>query len=630
VLAISELLRLDLILEVRRRPAPEYRFRHGLVQEVAYGSLLESARRSLHRRIGEALEAMYGENRAEAYGPLARHFAEADEPEHAARYLLAAGDAARAMYADREAVEYYGRAQTFLLRLGDLERQRDTRFKIALAHHLAFDFASAGLAYDSAFDCAPDEPTEAAPRTERLDLALGRPDSYAPGETYTTETGFVVEQLFRGLLRIDRDLNVVPELAQNMTVSDDGLTYLFRIRADARWSDGKPVTADDFVFGWRQLRAEEHVTAFLLDDIASAEALDDWTLQLRLSAPRNYFPYVMASHWAYPWPRHRVEELGPEWRNPGSLVGNGPYVLDSVDDDCARLSANPYWHATTGNVGEVSISFRDSATETGREEWLAGRHDVMISSRPGLAEAANTVAERVSQISTTFLAINVLMDTVTDERIRLAIAHAIDRRAVLADTTGIDHAAGNGGMIPPAMPGHGENAAPAYDPDRSKALLAEAGYPEGRGLPELVLASQPWRPGAAIAPQLEAVGIRTRVVVPDGKTGFSGEAHLWMSGWHADYPDPEGFFLGLMQLLSSLYRDDETEALLEMARASRHRDERMRLYRDFERLWIGKRAAVVPLSYERQLVVRRPCVHHLDLSPMRVSHLELVVVERDP
>ena len=114
----------------------------------------------------------------------------------------------------------------------------------------------------------------------------------------------MIEQLFRGLLRIDHDLNVVPELAQNMNVSADGLTYLFMLREDACWSDGHPLTAGDFVYAWRKLREEGHVTAFLLDDIASAEALDDWTLEVHLREPRNYFPYVLASHWAYPWPQH--------------------------------------------------------------------------------------------------------------------------------------------------------------------------------------------------------------------------------------------------------------------------------------------------------------------------------------
>ena len=109
--ALSDLMRLDLIVEVSRRPSPEYRFRHGLVQEVAYNSLLEPARRNLHRRIGEAIEALYGDAGESVYGPLARHFSEADEPERAARYSLLAGDAARSVYADHEALDHYRRAR---------------------------------------------------------------------------------------------------------------------------------------------------------------------------------------------------------------------------------------------------------------------------------------------------------------------------------------------------------------------------------------------------------------------------------------------------------------------------------------------------------------------------------------
>ena len=256
VAALAELMRLDLIVEVSRRPAPEYRFRHGLVQEVAYGSLLEPARRGLHRRIGEALETIYGEHNESVYGPLARHFAEADEPERAARYLLAAGDAARAVYADHEAVEHYRRAREFLRRLGDPERERDTLFKIALVRHLAFDYRRAGQAYDAAFDCTTVARAERPPSPATLELSLVRPDSYAPGDSYSSDSAVVIEQLFRGLLRIDHDLNVVPELAQNMNVSADGLTYLFMLREDACWSDGHPLTAEDFVYAWRKMREE--------------------------------------------------------------------------------------------------------------------------------------------------------------------------------------------------------------------------------------------------------------------------------------------------------------------------------------------------------------------------------------
>ncbi len=418
---------------------------------------------------------------------------------------------------------------------------------------------------------------------------------------------------------------MVPELAQNMTVSEDGLTYLFMIREDARWSDGEPVTADDFVFAMRRAREEGTVTAFLLDDIEDAEALDDWTLQLRLRAPRNYFPYVLASHWAYPWPRHRVEADGVDWRDPASLVGNGPMVLRELGEDGAVLGPNPHWPPTVGNVGEVVIAFRGDQ-EANLDEWRAGRHDVVLAPVRRGMDAPDTVIDEAPQVSTTFLGLAADNEPLDDVRVRLAIAHAIDRDALLAATRGIDVAAGRGGLIPPAMPGHGATAAPAYDPERARALLEEAGYPGGAGLPELRVSAQPWRPGDTLVEQLAAVGIPARVHVPQNKWGHEPGCHVWLSSWHADYPDPDGFFLGLLRI-EPFHADAETEALLEAARASQDRDERMRLFREFERLWIGERAALVPLSYERQPVLRRPWVRGLSISPMRVAHLERVTVE---
>ncbi len=627
--ALTELMRLDLIVEVSRRPAPEYRFRHGLVQEVAYGSLLEPARRSLHRRIGEALEMLYGETNESVYGPIGRHFAEADEPERAARYLLLAGDAARAVYADHEAVEHYRRARTFLRRLDDPERERDTLFKIALVRHLAFDYTRAGQAYDAAFDCSTEARTERAPTPARLDLSLIRPDSYAPGDTYSGESAIVIEQLFRGLLRIDHDLNVVPELAQNMNVSADGLTYLFMLREDACWSDGHPLTAGDFVYAWRKLREEGHVTAFLLDDIASAEALDDWTLEVHLREPRNYFPYVLASHWSYPWPRHLADEVGAAWRRPESLVGNGPFMLCSVDEDGAHLCANPHWRSASGNVGDVHVVFRERGAEPSLEEWLSGRYDLELAGDAPLASSSsmNTVAERAPTLSTSFLGFNVDNQPMADERVRRAIAHAIDRAALLADSPGVDQAVERGGAIPPVMPGHSDNVAVHYDLEAARALLAEAGYPGGEGLPEIVVAASASTSPAPLCRQLAEIGLRTRIETSSRWHVLAADVHVFLATWHADYPDPDGFYLGFLELDLPLYRDEETDAVLARARASRDRDERLRLYREFERLWIGQRVAIVPLSYARQLLLRRPEVTCLRLNPMRVFHLEQVVVD---
>ena len=499
--ALSDLMRLDLIVEVSRRPSPEYRFRHGLVQEVAYNSLLEPARRNLHRRIGEAIEALYGDAGESVYGPLARHFSEADEPERAARYSLLAGDAARSVYADHEALDHYRRARAFLRRLDDPARERETLFKIALVRHLAFDYSRAGQAYDAAFDCSAVERTERAPSPAQLEIALVRPDSYAPGDTYSSDSAIVIEQLFRGLLRIDHDLNVVPELAQNMNVSADGLTYMFMLREDACWSDGHPLTAEDFVYAWRKLREEGHVTAFLLDDIESAEALDDWTLEVHLREPRNYFPYVLASHWAYPWPRHRADEVGAAWRRPESLVGNGPYVLAEVDEMGARLTANPHWSAGAGNVGEVRIVFTKRSEEAPLGDWLAGRYDLQLV-RDAPVAAADTIADRSPTLSTNFLGFNAGHELMADERVRRALAHAIDSAALVAASPGVDLAAGRGGGVPPVMPGHADGAGLAYDVERARELLAEAGFPGGDGFPELRIDARPWSPTDVLAEQL--------------------------------------------------------------------------------------------------------------------------------
>ena len=217
----------------------------------------------------------------------------------------------------------------------------------------------------------------------------------------------MIEQLFRGLLRIDHDLNVVPELAQNMNVSADGLTYLFMLREDACWSDGHPLTAGDFVYAWRKLREEGHVTAFLLDDIASAEALDDWTLEVHLHEPRNYFPYVLASHWAYPWPRHRADEVGAAWRRPGVARRQRAVRARGGRRGGRAPEREP---ALAHGRGQRRRGAHRLPRPHGRAarstSGSPGRYDLQLVRDAPMA-AADTISERSPTLSTTFLGFNV-------------------------------------------------------------------------------------------------------------------------------------------------------------------------------------------------------------------------------
>jgi ABC-type transport system substrate-binding protein len=149
-------------------------------------------------------------------------------------------------------------------------------------------------------------------------------------------------------------MNVVPELADNFRVSTDGRTYLFRLREGVCWSDGVPLVADDFVYAWEHLTRESLPTGFLLDDVDSVTALDDRTLEVRLHEPRSYFPFLLTSPWAYPWPRHRCKELG----TPGASRRTRPNGRSSpgLSDDHALLTASLRWNNSVALARSASRS----------------------------------------------------------------------------------------------------------------------------------------------------------------------------------------------------------------------------------------------------------------------------------
>ena len=439
----------------------------------------------------------------------------------------------------------------------------------------------------------------------------------------------MIEQLFRGLLRIDHDLNVVPELAQNMNVSADGLTYLFMLREDACWSDGHPLTAGDFVYAWRKLREEGHVTAFLLDDIESAEALDDWTLEVHLREPRNYFPYVLASHWSYPWPRHRADEVGAAWRRPESLVGNGPFVLAEVDETGALLTREPALARGRGQRRRGADRVHASAaSEPPLDDWLAGA-TTSSSCATRRWRAPDTVAERSPTLSTTFLGFNAGHEPMADERVRRALAHAIDSAALVADSPGVDLAAGSGGAIPPVMPGHGDGAGLAVRP-RARACAARRGRLSRAARAARAASSTRarGRPPAALAEQLAAHRRARRASRPSAKHLVARtRRHAWFAGWHADYPDPDGFYLGLLELGLPLYRDDETNECWPGARVSRDRDERLRLYREFERSGSASAPRSCRLLRAPARAAHAPTCRACGSTRWASFHLEQVVVD---
>ncbi len=609
--ALSQLQRLELIVEEQRRPFPSYRFRHGLVQEAAYAALTEARRRELHGRVGEALEQLLdgdGES-PRTLAHLSRHFSAADNAERAAHYLILAGDQARALYADEEAIMHYRAARRFLQQMGDDRRSRETLFKIALVHHLSFNYADAEAAYDEAFACKVPPADPPAPLTGRLVTGMSEPREVAPGLDYTSDANMLTEHVFAGLLQVDRELNVMPALAENFRVSADGLSYLFQIRATARWSDGRPVTAHDFVRTWERVREISTVTAFLLEDVERAEALDDHTLEVTLKEPRNYFLYVLAVASSSPWPAHILDEHGDEWYRRGPLVSNGPFTVERSTHDGMTLRANPVFDGARGNLAEVEIRFWHRATDIERL-WEARELDVLSNTETAVITAESDVrVEVVPTLSTMMVGFHPA-ERFTDPRVRTAAAAAIGVLADAMSQRGLPvRPARAGGVLPPAMPGHSRQIHEPVTIERARELLAEAGHPGGDGLPALQLVMHhPLRDfEGAVEDALSAIGIDVEFAwVAVGESLALVECDAWLSAWQADYPDPDGFFRGLLSKRHlAVLGDAELGELLASARASRDREQRLQLYREVDRRLVTQ-ALMVPVHYGRSVLLQRP------------------------
>jgi ABC-type transport system substrate-binding protein/class 3 adenylate cyclase len=626
--ALSELQRLDLVVEERRRPVREFRFRHGLVQEVAYGSLTEVRRRELHRAAGEALEELRAGALEEVYEPLARHFSEAGVRDKAVEYLLAAGDAAWALYADRPALAHYRRALDLMA--PDDPRGRDLLFKIALAHHLDFDFVSADASWREASARSAVVPPQSG-TTERLVTSSLRLSPYVPGHAYDTLGWWLTSQLFSGLVRLERGLNVVLDAAAELHVSDDGTRYDARIRDDAVWADGEPLTAGDFVYAWNEIRAQELATAHLLDDIADVVAMDDATLRIHLHSPRPYFPYLLALPPFLPWPRHLCEVDPDHWYETPHVVCNGAFQLAEFEETRAVFVVNDRWHGERGNVGEVVVEFFP-AEETGAA-WQRGELDLTMHFTPPLPD--DVVPELSPGLMSMYVGFLADAPPFDDVRVRRAFAHATDRTRWARDRAVPVEPATSGGFVPPAMPGHSHRIGLEYDLGRARELIAAAGYPEGRGLPEICLASPfaAWMEPVA-AQWSEHLGARVTMTTfrldEDPRTADPAP-NAWVHGWAADFPDPAGFVESVLKAPGrsvAFYCRDEILRLLERAVAADDRGERLGLIQELERVWISEHVALVPLGYHHTNWLRRPWIHGFWTTPLLAGRIADIEIRR--
>ena len=342
----------ELLYERGIYPQSTYIFKHTLMQEVAYNSLLLKRKKEIHEKIGKAIENLYPDRIEEHYELLAYHYSQSGNTDKAVEYLSQAGDRARGLYAHQEAIDYYQRSLVFLKEQGKQEQAARTLMKLGLTYHSAFDFRRAHQAYEEGFNlrqrAGEMKPTVSLPSAPHaLRVFWDEPSTLDPTKVVDVYAIGVTSQLFSMLVELSSEMDVVPNVAQTWEVSEGGRKYVFHLRDDARWSDGTPVIAEDFAYAWRRVLdpAAGSPAAGLLYDIKGArafhqgkvsdpgevrvQALNEHALVVELNEPTSYFLQLLTYPATGPVPRHVVERYDETWTEVDNIVTNGPFRLES-------------------------------------------------------------------------------------------------------------------------------------------------------------------------------------------------------------------------------------------------------------------------------------------------------------
>ena len=392
--SLRELQRLDLVRQSRRWPQPEFRFKHVLIQEAVYRTMVTTERRRLHREAAQWLESREGAE--DSLALLAHHWLAAADEEKAAHYLMRAGDNARQEYALDEAIDHYRELLPLLEQRGESRGVALVLFKLALALHTSMRFAEANEIYQRAFE---QWELREAPATTDGVLRIASsfvPNDPDPRSAIAWPNIQLCMQLFDRLVEAWPERTIVPSLAESWQISNDGLRYVFTLREGLRWSDGAPLTAHDVEYGIKRVLDPETPGSsaaiyFVLEngqdyclgrtsDASSVgvRALDDRTVEFRLAAPAPYFLSVM-----------NRPDGGPQPRHDASAV-SGPFTIIERDEHRLVLErradyANVMRPGNVARVEYVHSSVGDALPRYGDGEldMVAVRYTPRLADRKG-------------------------------------------------------------------------------------------------------------------------------------------------------------------------------------------------------------------------------------------------------
>lgn len=491
------------------------------------------------------------------------------------------------------------------------------------------------------------------------------PATLDPGKSTAIPESLVELQLFEGLTRLDAKDQPTPGAAEKWDVSSDGLTYTFYLRSNAKWSNGDPVTAADFEFAWKRALNPELAfeNAYMLFPIKNAQAynekklgadalgikvLNDHTLEVTLEKPTAYFLNLTAFHAFYPVNQKTVAANPDNWANDvTTLIGNGPFKITNwVHSGQLQFAKNDhYWDVATVKLSKMEWPISDSqSTRLALVE--NNQADMMVE--PPVVEHDRLNQAGLLKISpylgTYYYVFNTQKAPLDNPKVRKALALAISRESLVKNVIkGSKKPAYSWvapGLINPATNKDFREEGGNYEVEDvalAKKMLAEAGYPEGKGLPPITLLFNTGEMHKSIAEAIQEMwkqnlGISVTLTNQESKvfleSRHQGEFQIARASWVGDYADPMTFM--------DVFKDPTNDAkynnpiynrVIEQAQSTMDQKVRMQAMHDGEKILFDDEV-ILPIYYTTQPFVTKPYVKGYFWSVLGLADFKTAFIEK--
>jgi oligopeptide transport system substrate-binding protein len=466
----------------------------------------------------------------------------------------------------------------------------------------------------------------------------------------------LLQNLMEGLAGFDDKLKPVPALA-TWKVSKDGKTYTYTLKDGITWSDGVPLTAQHFVDSWERTlnpKTASEYAYFLFDVVGGQEynegklkdasklgikAVDAKTFVVTLNKKAAYFPTIPTFTVTFPIRKDLIAKFGNKWTEAGNLVTVGPFTLaEWKHDSKVVLAGNAKYFEGKPKLDKVNAYIVNEDTTAINMFESGSLHYVSRLPAIEIDRLKTNPAYRNSPfLRGYYYGFNVTKAPFNDVRVRQAFAHAIDRNQIVSLLKGGQIPTTS--WVPKGMPGYEPKVGLDFDLKKAKKLLAEAGFPDGKGFPATTFMFDTRDDNKVIAERLQSMwktnlGVDLKAQNEDWKVYLNrlktDPPAMFRMGWGADYPDPDNF-LNLFTSYSgnnqTRWKNADYDKMIEQAASESAMPKRLAIYKKAQTLLLEKDTAIVPLFVDALNVLVSPQAKGVELNAMDHLLLKHVVMQ---